>query len=183
MKLPIQLFTLASMAALVSSPLAMADKSADGATAVEPAVEPGEAEPGDPGDELIEPGEELVDPMPTDDGEIVDGGDGEVTITVVDGEHLDGDGTCHEGHEGGVCEGEVPIDWVKRGEEFDEDLIFYTTMDGAPQAAELGGAGQEIVGEDDRASRIEENAGAAPLIQRQKKGPVALVKKGRVFLR
>ena len=173
MKLPIRFLTLASMAALISTPLALADKSADEAVTVEPAVEPG--------GELIEPGEELIDPAPGDEGEIVDGGDGEVTITMIECEGVDGE--CHEGHEGVVSEGEVPIDWVKRDGEIDENLMFYTTMDGAPVAAELDGANPEIIGEDDRASRIEENAGAAPLVERKKKGPVALVKKGRVFLR
>jgi hypothetical protein len=166
MKPTFKLFALASIAALMAAPLAMAGKTAEEATTVEPAVEP-----------VVE-----VDPEVVDEGEIVDGGDGEVTITVVECEQENGSG-CHEGHEGRVTEGEVPIDWVKRDGGTDEELIYQTTMDGGAPTALLEKGNPEIVGEDDRAVRIEEKAGAAPLIQRQKKGPVALVKKGRVFLR
>jgi hypothetical protein len=171
MKPTIKLFALASVAALVSAPLAMAGKTADDATTVEPAVEP-----------TVEVDPELVDEGEIIEGEVVDGGDGEVTITMVECEKEDGSG-CHEGRDGEVSEGEVPIDWVKRDGSTDEELIYQTTMDGGAPTALLEKGNPEIVGEDDRAVRIEEKAGAAPLIQRQKKGPVALVKKGRVFLR
>jgi hypothetical protein len=169
MKPTFKLFALASIAALMAAPLAMAGKTAEEATTVEPAVEP-----------IVEVDPELVDEGEIVEGEIVDGG--EVTITVVECEQEDGSG-CQEGGEGRVTEGEVPIDWVKRDGGTDEELIFQTTIDGGAPTALLEKGNPEIVGEDDRAVRIEEKAGAAPLIQRQKKGPVALVKKGRVFLR
>lgn len=89
--------------------------------------------------------------------------------------------------------GEVPIDWVKRdledGEGVDPDVInviFYNMSGGGPQPT--GPADSPIAkgdaGKDDTATAAEAKtvAPVAPIV-REKKGPVALVKGARVFLR
>lgn len=83
--------------------------------------------------------------------------------------------------------GEVPIDWVKRGGDGENpDVIFYNMAGGGPQ--ENGGQGHGAApaetGKDESATTTEAKtvAPAAPIV-REKKGPVALVKGARVFLR
>lgn len=78
----------------------------------------------------------------------------------------------------------VPIDWVKRGGEYNPEIA-QNMAGGEPPVfkGETASVSKEL-GQDEKAADIEskENAGA-PLIVRAKKGPVALLKKGRVFLR
>lgn len=78
----------------------------------------------------------------------------------------------------------VPIDWGKRGGEYNPEIAQNMAGGEAPVfKPETSGVAKEL-GQDEKATNIEskENAGV-PLIERAKKGPVALIKKGRVFLR
>ena len=78
----------------------------------------------------------------------------------------------------------VPTDWVKRGGE-DHPEIYQNMVDGgAPVFKPETSSVSKELGQNEKAGNIEskENAGA-PVIERVKKGPVALLKKGRVFLR
>lgn len=82
-------------------------------------------------------------------------------------------------------DGEVPIDWVKRGGELENpDVIFYNMAGGgAPTPASSSQVSDEASkGEATTASEAKTVAPAAQ-ITRVKKGPVALVKGARVFLR
>lgn len=166
-----KLLAMGSVAALIASPLAMADKSAEGPAVC--GVAKGDAE-GSAGDETV------VDPVVTND---------EVLQNTV----TEGEATAEPGPKGEpVCdktpadceEGHVPIDEVKRGEgELENpDVIFYTTADGGAVAPVATKADIEL-GQDDKAALIEGKGTATPLVKREKKGPVALLKKGRVFLR
>lgn len=160
MKFQNKLFAISSVAALLTSPVSFADESKGGTevvTEVEVVTE------GDAGEEVVI-SEEPVENV-EDGGEVVSepGTEGEVT----------------EPNEEVTPDGGVPIDWVKRGGE-NPDVIFYSMAGGEvplfKSAVETG--------QDDKAAAIEgKGAAAAPQITREKKGPVALIKKGRVFLR
>jgi len=80
--------------------------------------------------------------------------------------------------------GEVPIEWVIRGGE-NPDVIYYNMSAGGPGApAGEGAPASKELGHDEKAAAIEtKENGVVPQINREKKGPVALLKKGRVFLR
>ena len=80
--------------------------------------------------------------------------------------------------------GEVPIEWVIRGGE-NPDVIYYNMSAGGPGApAGEGAPASKELGHDEKAAAIESKEnGVVPQISREKKGPVALLKKGRVFLR
>lgn len=175
-----KLIAIGSVAALLASPLAMADKSAQGPAVCGVAEEGAEGTPGD---------EVLIDPIVGEDEiveiTLVEGEEGEV-IEVIDGEAFEGEGKPVCDKDPAVCEeGQVPIDWVKRGEgELENpDVIFYTTADGGAEAAPVAAKGDIELGQDDKAAVIEGKGTAAAQVKREKKGPVALVKKGRVFLR
>jgi hypothetical protein len=74
---------------------------------------------------------------------------------------------------------------VQRGEvkNLDPDVIFQTTaLDGGGEAAPVGKA-EAGFGSDERAAQIESKGSRISAVKSEKKGPVALVKKGRVFLR
>ena len=84
----------------------------------------------------------------------------------------------------------LPIEWIKRGNEDDELLnpVICYFMAGGPAATAVadGSLNSESrdLGQYDKAAEIEAKANlAAPSFGSQKKGPVAVVKKGRVFLR
>ena len=82
----------------------------------------------------------------------------------------------------------MPIEWVQRGDGPDADprVIFYNMVGGPAPLAEASGAARSNIvrGQADKGAGIEADDGtAAPQINHEKKGPVALVKKGRVFLR
>jgi hypothetical protein len=84
--------------------------------------------------------------------------------------------------------GEVPIDWVKRGGELENpDVILYNMAGGGgqPSAAPAATASPaDVAGKDEAATTTEAKTvtPVAPIVQ-VKKGPVALVKGARVFLR
>ncbi len=123
--------------------------------------------------------------------------DGEVNEEVTDGEIADGGEKVDPEvtTDGGGFE--IPLDWIKRGDGFNPE-IYYSMASGAgpavtptvvfrnetsaPIAASEPIARQ--IGPDSKATAIEgrENSGAFKA-NRAKKGPVALVKEGRVFLR
>lgn len=179
-----KLIAIGSVAALLASPLALADKSAEGPAVCGVAEEGAE---GAAGDEVI------VDPIVGDDevvqitlveGELTEGEviEGEVEITsegeIEDGPVCDKDPVVTE-------DGEVPIDWVKRGDselENPEVIFQNTAFDGGTETPVATKADIEL-GQDDKAAVIEGNGPAAAQVKHEKKGPVALVKKGRVFLR
>jgi len=134
-----------------------------------------------------------IEVMPVDE-EVV----GDVVVTdvadsgdVTDGEATDGEAT--DGEEVVVEDDDVqllPIEWIKRGNEDDELLnpVICYFMAGGPAATAVadGSLNSESrdLGQYDKAAEIEAKANlAAPSFGSQKKGPVAVVKKGRVFLR
>ena len=197
MKMKSKLIAMSSVAALLASPLAMADKAAGGPAVCGVAEECTEITPGD---------EVLVDPIIVDEdmveitlvegeGEVIEVtaiNEGEV-VEVIDGEVTEGEATVEPGVDGEPicdkepidCEGSVvPIDWVKRGggDVENPDVMFFTTADGGAVAPTVTKAEIEL-GQDDRATVIEGKGNAAAQVNHEKKGPVALVKKGRVFLR
>lgn len=122
-----------------------------------------------------------AEPLPVDDSKVVDpadpSSDNEVTVTVEDDPVV------------AVSDNEVPfpIEWLKRGAGDGDPSVMYMT--GAPMAggpAPLLGKGETSreLGQDDKAAAIETKANAAaPAIMSENKEPVALIKKGRVFLR
>ena len=201
MKMHSKLTFLGSLAILSSSPLALANKPAHCAIAVE-----APADAATDGTVVTDPvvvehdttnaggttdGTVVEEPVTeTTDGGTKDGGtttDGEVVVATggeAGGEVTGGPVTVEECHEDGTP---VPLDWIKRGGGLENpDVIFYNMASGGPGVV-LKGETSPIakqIGPDDRATAIEgkESAGASSL-NREKKGPVALVKKGRVFLR
>lgn len=175
MKIQSKLTVLSSVAVLAASPLALAGKGtpetvdvvevadeADFGPAICPAapeVETGSSEePADHAacDHAVDSGGECVDVEVTDPAEV-----------VADGE------------------GAVPIDWVKRGGGDNPDVMFYNTAGGeAPVFKGETSAVSKELGQDEKGTAIEAGETAVvPQINREKKGPVALIKKGRVFLR
>ena len=83
--------------------------------------------------------------------------------------------------------GEVPIDWVTRGSGGENPGIFYNMAGGGPHAAgepSHGAGASDEAGKDEAATATEAKT-VAPIapITKVKKGPVALVKGARVFLR
>jgi hypothetical protein len=137
---------------------------------------------------------DVADSGDVTDGEATDGEatDGEATDgEVADGEATDGEAT--DGEEVVVEDDDVqllPIEWIKRGNEDDELLnpVICYFMAGGPAATAVadGSLNSESrdLGQYDKAAEIEAKANlAAPSFGSQKKGPVAVVKKGRVFLR
>ena len=190
MKIKSKLTLIGSIAALTASPLALADKCAPAnadvpeISEVEPEVTICEQEPGD--------------------GEIVDEVTEETPDKEVVSEETEGgvDPTIFEMTAGGevdpavreVADGEtVPIDWVKRGggDEgvLSPDVIFQNSVGEAPVfKGETTAAGKELgqneLGQNEKASDIEAQSGPQiSQVKREKKAPVALIKKGRVFLR
>jgi hypothetical protein len=110
-----------------------------------------------------------------DENVVGDSGD-----TVEDQEIVDGP-TDADGGNG------VPIEWVKRGGGDDEVTIMFATTGGSGIVLEKGETSNAMVrelGQEGKAAAIESKANvAAPEATGEKKEPVALIKKGRVFLR
>ena len=193
MKFQSKLTLIGSMAALVASPIAFAGKDGGKASAaVEEAADPAPVD----NDEVIT----VEDDVPVDDGaaepdhggkggqdeEVTDGNDGEAK----DGDVVDEDvelsdpGDSETVEDGG--DGAVPIDWVKRGGVENPDVMFFNTAGGpsAPVFKEDTSALARELGKDDKAAAIDTKDNAvSPQIKGEKKAPVALIKKGRVFLR
>ena len=185
MKIKSKLTLIGSIAALATSPFALADKEAP-ANADAPEIS--ETEP-----------EVTICEQAPGDGEVVAEVTEETPDKEVVSEETEGsvDPTIYEMTAGGevdpaVCEvadGEaVPIDWVKRGggDEgvLNPDVIFQNSVGEAPVfKGETTAAGKEL-GQNEKASDIEALSGPQiSQVKREKKAPVALIKKGRVFLR
>jgi hypothetical protein len=125
---------------------------------------------------ILPPPEE---PLPVDKDKVVDPGDpsteNEVTVAVEE------DPVVVGGENG------VPIEWVKRGGGGEDPSLMYMTgapMAGGPAPLLEKGATSRELGQDDKAAAIETKANtAAPAILSENNEPVALIKKGRVFLR
>lgn len=168
MKLHTQLTVLGSVAVLATSPVALANKEA--------AVKPDSAEVQDA---EAEPQVIVCEAAPEDEVVV----DEEITGEVSEEPSVDvEEGTVDPA----VCEmadGEaVPLDWVKRGGG-DNPEIFYNMAGGEAPTFKNETAAKNL-GQDEKATDIEtQQAPAISSVNREKKAPVALVKKGRVFLR
>lgn len=179
MKIKSKLTLIVSIAALAASPIALADKAAPEVTDAEPVVIVCERPPhdeavvdGDAGVSEENPGNDVVSEEPDDgvDPSVCEMADCEVDPAVC--EMADGEG--------------VPIDWVKRGDdgELNPNVMFQNTAGEAPLfKGETAAIGKEL-GQNEKASDIEAQDGPViPQVKREKKVPIALIKKGRVFLR
>ncbi|MEO5913697.1 MAG: hypothetical protein ABIS50_05660 [Luteolibacter sp.] len=182
MKLHSKLTTISSVAALAMSPMVLlAGPKADPAVCVAPV----DAVPA--GDEVtIEPvkdaGGKADDNKGSDDVIVTDEKSDDVVVDDKPGDVKDGD-TAVEVTETAEDGGTVPIDWVKRGGGDNPDVMFYNMAGGEAPVFKGETAGKEL-GQDEKATDIEaHDAPVVPQINREKKVPVALIKKGRVFLR
>lgn len=82
-------------------------------------------------------------------------------------------------------DGEVPLDWVKRGgDEENPDVIFYNMAGGGTGGAPAASVNPGDAGKDGAPTTVEAKS-VAPVapIAKEKRGPIALVKGDRVFLR
>ncbi|OYV05883.1 MAG: hypothetical protein CFE26_09250 [Verrucomicrobiales bacterium VVV1] len=123
--------------------------------------------------------EEVID-EPAVEEEVID-------EKVIDEKVIDEKGTGVTVTEEEVTEedGEVPLDWVKRGGDGENpDVIFYNMAGGGPAAGPASNGAANDAGKDGAPTAVEAKtvAPVAPIV-REKKGPVALVKGARVFLR
>lgn len=185
MKLTQSFLFAGTVAALAFAPCAWADR--------EPASEPAVEEPAVEEPAIEEPviDEPVID-EPTDDGGVVDGTvvpDGEVAICLrgVDGEPVEKGEIVELTVEDG-CEAVDPAlndnnggEVVQRGGEHEMNPeIFQTTAIGGGAVADRA---EPAFGSDERAAEIQSKETRGSAVKNLKKGPVALVKKGRVFLR
>ncbi len=168
MKIQSKLVMMGSLAALATSPLAFADKETPVAV-VEPAITE-EAETAVSSDETTTDNE-VTDTEP-DTGEVTDD-----TDTVTDVEISEPIGEVKDVDKD---DGSVPIEWVKRGDGENPE-IFYNMAGG--EAPVFKGETARELGQDDKAAAIEAKGSVTAPIKGEKKEPVALIKKGRVFLR
>ena len=172
MKIKTKLSILSSAAVLAASPLAFADKCAAGAGAI--AIE----EPA--GSECLAGVEPGTCPAPCDQEEAV-----ENEAPAVDYDPSIAEVEISEPVENVADEDTaVPVDAVKRGGD-NPDEMFYTMSGGeAPVFKGETSALSKEPGQDEKGAAIEaKETGGAPQISREKKRTVALLKKGRVFLR
>ncbi len=82
----------------------------------------------------------------------------------------------------------VPIEWVKRGGGDDEVKITYSTTGGLESVLHKGETSSVLaareLSQEGKATAIQSKANvAAPEAMSVKKEPIALIKKGRIFLR
>lgn len=168
LKLHTQLTVIGSIAALATSPVALANQEAaakpDAAevqvTETVPEVSVCAEAPGD---------EVVVNEKSTD--EVVTGGVTEEPVVDIE------EGTV-EVADGGA----VPLDWVKRGGGENPEIFYSMAGGGSPVFKNETSA--KDLGQDEKATDIEaQQAPTVSSVDREKKAPVALVKKGRVFLR
>ncbi len=118
--------------------------------------------------------EEVID-EPTVDEEVTDK---EVVDEKVSDEEVTEEEVTEE-------DGEVPLDWVKRGGDGENpDVIFYNMAGGGPAGGPASNDSTNDAGKDGAPTAVEAKtvAPVAPIVK-AKKGPVALVKGARVFLR
>jgi len=182
MKIKTKFSILSSAAVLATSPLAFAN---EGASEVVPVMNPADSEcfvGVDPG---VAPTPTVVLNEDIDKGELTD----EVATPeapVADSKPEAGDVVASEPVDQVADEGTaVPIDWVKRGGDDNPDVMFYSMAGGGTPVlkGETSSVAKEV-GQNEQGAAIEtKEMGAVPLIHREKKGPVALLNKGRVFLR
>jgi hypothetical protein len=181
------LLLVGTIATIATGSIAWADK--------EPAAEPMPAVEEPASGEVVV--EEPAVEEPATDETLADGpgaeepgsDDSVVEITLYQGGE-DGEApevvVCDKGEEG------VPVHEcvepggpeVQRGEDRggDPDLIFQTTaLNGGAEAPTDKATGE--LGHDERAADIQDGESRGTAVKPQSKGPVALVKKGRVFLR
>ncbi len=168
------------------SPKAVAKDASVGfdSTGDDPVVsEPGPADGGTAGGTEVTDGQTPGDSGNTGGGQPAEGGTGEGTNPGSEG--TGGEPILDKDPQGGGTP--VPIDWVKRGDhpEGNPDVIFYNMAGGPLTPTSMGAAkGNVVRGQADKGAAIEAKDGAtAPQINREKKGPVALIKNGHVFLR
>ena len=178
MKIQKKLSLIGSVAVMMTSPLAFAEKGGSEPLPVEEAATSEEAVEvvisEEPSDKDVSSEEEITFETTSEevpDETVMDGGggdtptDGEVTVTEEPG---------------------VPIDWVKRGgEEGSPDMMFYNA---APEETvvfkdDTASVGKEIGQNEKGAELADRDNAAGPQVKRVVKGPVALIKKGRVFLK
>jgi hypothetical protein len=174
MKLTNQLLVVGAIAAVASFSQAWAGGKAD----AEPA--PGVEEPAVISDDEIVGEDDVVDEVGTceEPGEVV-------CDRTVDGEPVDKSVVVDKDEVVDLDEGGSAPPEVLRGDDgkMNPDLIFYTTaLDGGAEGEPTGKVGA-VFGSDERAADIESKGPRITAVKSQKKGPVALVKKGRVFLR
>ena len=198
MKMKSNLVTVVSLVTLMSASFARAEDAA--ATASPEAVDGSVCVLVYPTDEVIicdlpadvefKPVDEEVveEVVVTEEGDASTPTDGEEVVVTEEGDA----GTSTDGEEVAIDDGEVmgiPIDWIKRGSEGEEgeNPVIYYNMAGGPVGEASDGSSNSAssdLGQEDRATEVEAKANvAAPSVKGQKKGPVAVVKKGRVFLR
>lgn len=168
MKIQSKLTALVAVTALVVSPLVLAED----ATPITPDVVvvdvPVVVET--PSDSKADKGDKDTSVEDNSSSE----GNPEDVVTVDDGPVKDG--------------GEVPLDWIKRGGGDNPDVIFYN-MAGGPgpgvlNKGETPNALSRDLGQDDKGAVIEAKGNAVvPQVKGEKKDPVAVIKKGHVFLR
>ncbi len=164
MKMKSKLTMLGATVFLVSATASFAGKGAAETPEVGPAV-CGKA----PDDQ-----EAIVEAEPVSETEI--SSDTEVLVDEESGVEAVPEGCVHA--EGEPCD---RGDWVKRGGE-DNPEIYYNMADGGAEVFKDESASD--LGQDEKAAAIDTKIEkVSALVTGQKKGPVALVKKGRIFLR
>lgn len=185
MKFTRSILMAGSLVTLAAVPTALAGggKGADVAPAVEESGEAAVVE-----EETVVDEGETVDEVVTEEGEVTI----DTEIVICDrGKNVDNEAeVVSEGEPGelvdpAVCEMTGNPE-VQRGEDRgheNPDVIFQNT------AVDLPGSGAPVTkaeagfGSDERAASIDTKSAAASQVKKEKKGPVALIKKGRVFLR
>lgn len=181
MKIKAKFTLIGSIAALAISPMALAGK---GAPSKADAPEVSEVDDDALVDEEVSnEGDEPTSNVDPADSELVDCEGDPAVCHTADGEGVPIDWVrCGTGIGHGS-----PIDWVKRGGddgEVNPELMFQNTAGEAPVfKGETAAIGKDLA-QDEKASNIEPQDGPVnPQVKREKKVPVALIKKGRVFLR
>lgn len=172
MKIQSKLTALVAVTALVASPLVFAEDAAPITpdVVISPVIVDVPVVVETPTDSKADKGDK-------DTSVEVDGstkGNPEDVVTVDDGPVKDG--------------GEVPLDWIKRGGGDNPDVIFYNMAGGpAPVVMNKGETPSALsreLGQDDKGAAIEAKGNAVvPQVKSEKKDPVAVIKKGHVFLR
>ncbi len=185
MKIPAKLVLSGCFATLAVTPLAFAE---DGGVSGEiakadpqAAVAFLESQSADPRDEPIidetdngaaTDGDTVTKDDSSDDGNAVDNGDA-VSDDSGDTEAADSDG-------GGKGTG-APSELERGGA--DPDVIFYNLGGEAPASGPAGAPLAKPALQGERGAGIERKEAVVPQVNREKKAPVALIKKGRIFLR
>jgi len=188
MKLTKSILIASSIVTLASVPSALAGGGkGEAATAVEEATEA-------PVDDVIVEDEVVADEGEMIEDTVTEDGDGatEPEIVICDrGKHVESDtevvseGEPTELVDPAVCEmtgnPEVQRDGDKGLE--NPDVIFQNTAVELRNTGSLVSKAEAGFASDERAASIDTKSAATSQVKKEKKGPVALIKKGRVFLR